>query len=80
MADPREAVHRFSIREDRRKHLELRIREARCDLDLKTERTRSPYTLVCTKNTASYQASLKQYHEDQEHLATLRAIRASLPK
>ena len=44
-----------------------------------TERIGSPQTLVCTKTTASYQASLKKYREDREHLGTIEAIRASLP-
>jgi hypothetical protein len=67
------------VREDRRRHLEHQVRGHECDLDLRTERRGSPYTLVCTKNTASYQARLKQYHEDQAHLATVSAIQADLP-
>lgn len=80
MADPREQVHRFRMREDRRRHLEHAISGHACDLDLQTDRSNSPHTLVCTKNTASYQAKLKKFHRDQEHLATLRSIQASLPK
>jgi hypothetical protein len=79
LKDPHEPVHRFSVREDRRRHLESTIHTHRCDVDCKTERRGSPHTLVCTKNTASYEAALKKYHEDQEHLATLRAIEARLP-
>ena len=45
------------------------------DLTHVTDRSGSPQTLVCTKTTASYQASLKKYHEDQEHLETIKAIR-----
>jgi 2OG-Fe(II) oxygenase superfamily len=78
--DPLEQVHRFSVREDRRRDLENIIRQEKCDLDFKTERRGSPYTLVCTKNTASNQAALKKYHQDQEDLAVLRSIQASLPK
>jgi len=79
LEDSTEPVHRFSAKEEHRKHLEHRIRDHQCDLDLKTEKNRSPYTLVCTKNTASYQERLKTYHRDQEHLATVRSIQASLP-
>ena len=67
-------MHRFSIRQDRRRHLELKIREHKCDLDFKTERVRSPHTLVCTKNMASYQEMLKKYQQDQEHLVMVRSI------
>jgi hypothetical protein len=76
--DLRESVHRFSVRQDRRSHLEMRIREHGCDLELKTERNRSPHTLVCTKNKASYQEKLKTYLRDQDHLLTVRSIEASL--
>ncbi len=78
--DPQEPVHHFRAAEPRRRHLEDVIREHPCDLDLKTERRGSPHTLVCTKNTASYQEKLRKYHEDREHLATIQAIRHSLPE
>jgi hypothetical protein len=77
--DPNEPMHRFSVKQERRTHLEGKIREHQLDLNTTTERLRSPYTLVCTKNKASYQASLKTYLQDQEHLATVRSIEASLP-
>jgi hypothetical protein len=47
---------------------------------MSTERTGTPHTLVCTKNKASYVERLKLYQQDQEHLATVRSIEASLPK
>lgn len=80
LEDPREDVFRFRARQDERSHVENTIRNARCDLNCKTERTGSPHTLVCTKNTASYEAALKTYQQDQEHLATLKALAADLPK
>jgi hypothetical protein len=80
LKDPRESVHRFRVNESRRQHLEHEVRRHKCDLDLTTERRGSPYTLVCTKNKASYHASVKKYHEDQKHLATIKAIQAGLPR
>jgi hypothetical protein len=80
LKDPRESVHRFSMRQDRRSHLEHAIRANKCDLDHKTERTGSPHTLVCTKNMSSYRESLKTYHRDRERLATVRSIEAGLPR
>lgn len=79
LEDPRESEHRFRAIEHRRRHLEDRVRGQNCDLDLRTERKGSPHTLVCTKNTASYKARLSKFHQDQEHLATVRAIQASVP-
>jgi hypothetical protein len=78
--DPHEQVHRFPAPEARRRHLEDMIRQHHCDLDCKTERKGRPYTLVCTKNRASYQANLATFRQNQEHRAALRAIRQSLPK
>jgi 2OG-Fe(II) oxygenase superfamily len=80
LEDPQEAVHRFSMRQDRRSHLEQMIRQHKCDLDFTTERTRSPHTLVCTKNQASYQAELKTYRQDQQSLAAVISIQESLPQ
>jgi hypothetical protein len=80
LKDPLERVHRFRVRQDRRQHLEHAVRGHRCDVDCVTERTGSPQTLVCTKNTASYDAKLKKYREDREHLAVLRSIQASVPE
>src|SRR5205807_6530483 len=66
---PHEAVYHFRAAEHRRRHVADHIRH--CDVDLKTERRGSPHTLVCTKNTASYQVNLNTFHRDQEHLATI---------
>ncbi len=80
LKNPKEPVHRFSVKEERRRHLEHLIRHHKCDLDVATERKGSPHTLVCTKNKASYQEALTNYHEDRERLATIQAIEKSLPK
>ena len=79
LGDPGEAVHRFRAVQDRRSHLENIIRRHGCDVTCRTERVGSPHTLACTKNTASFEARLKKYHEDGRHLATLRAIEKALP-
>lgn len=80
LENSREEVHRFAVRQDRRDHLGNEIRQYRSDLTLDTERRRSPHVLVCTKNTASYDLSLKEYHLNQERLATLRAMETTLRK
>jgi hypothetical protein len=79
LADRREEVHRFRVAQGRRDHLENTIRNDRCDVSCKTERTGSPYTLVCTKTTRSYQESVRKYEQDQEHLVAVRAIEDALP-
>ncbi|MCI0701640.1 MAG: hypothetical protein L0241_11210, partial [Planctomycetia bacterium] len=76
LLDPRERVYRYRARQDRRQHVERNAYGN--DMDFETDRKGSPQTLVCTKNTASYDAKLKKYREDLAHLAALRSIRASL--
>jgi hypothetical protein len=76
--DPTAKVHRFRVRQDRRQHLERN--SYGCDMNCVTDRSGSPQTLVCTKNTASFEAKLKKYREDLGHLAALRSIRARLPE
>jgi hypothetical protein len=80
LRDPGEPSHRFPVREERRRHIQDQIRKHKLDLSHRTEERGRPYTLVCSKTTASYQAALKKYHEDREHLATIEAIRAALPR
>ena len=80
LEDAGESVHRFAIRQDRRNHLEQQIREHKLDVDCVTIRRSSPHVLVCTKNDASYQARLADYHRDQRHLASIREIQDGLPR
>jgi hypothetical protein len=78
LVDPHEPVLHFRAAEPRRRHVEAHIHQ--CDLDLRTERKGSPHTLVCTKNTASYNEKLRKFHQDQQHLAAVRSIEAALPQ
>ncbi|MBI1830050.1 MAG: 2OG-Fe(II) oxygenase [Planctomycetes bacterium] len=77
--DPRESVFQFKAGQQRRSHVEQSIRQGPCDVDCKQDRKTSPQTLVCTKNTRSYKAALKKYHEDQRNLDLVLAIEARLP-
>jgi hypothetical protein len=66
-----ESVHRFSVRKDRRRHLHQIIDKHKCDLTHVTERRGSPYTLVCTKTTASYDAACRIHERDKRNLKRL---------
>jgi hypothetical protein len=79
LKDPAESTHRFPAPQDRRDHLEQTIRENRCDVRCTTEKKGRPYTLVCTKTTATYQRDLKKYHEDLKRLSLVRSIEQQLP-
>jgi hypothetical protein len=71
LADPEHKTWVFKTAEPNRRHLEATIRQARCDLDVTTERRGSPHSLVCTKNQASYERRKKQRKSDLENLAAL---------
>lgn len=56
---------------DRRARVEQSARNCRCDLDFTTTKSGRPYTLVATKNQASYDRQARQRQEDLTHLAAL---------
>jgi hypothetical protein len=47
------------------------ILNAKCDLDKKTEQRGRPYSLICTKNQASYKLKVKQRKQDLKDEASL---------
>ena len=71
LTDAERRVWSFKAAEARRGHVSGTVARARCDLDLTTEKRGSPYTLVCTKNQASYDRRVKQRKQDLEDLAQL---------
>jgi hypothetical protein len=80
LESPSESVYRYAAAQADRGHLESTIESDRLDVACKTEEKGRPYTLVCTKTKASYEASRQAYQQNLEHLATVRAIEAALPR
>lgn len=74
LADPNTPVARFPLAERRRRHLHSQIELNRCDCTHVTERKGSPYTLVCTKTTASYERRERQYQQDLQSLADVEQL------
>jgi hypothetical protein len=74
LVDPirKEAIFKMAMA--RRDHLESEIKSAKADLDCRTITRSSPHELVCTKNIATYERKLKQYHEDLKSLEFLRSL------
>ena len=66
--DPEATTIRFPMREELRNHLQGVIGRAALDIDTKTEKKGRPYTLVCTKNRASYRRRLAEYAEDVDRM------------
>ncbi len=74
LLDPKEKVHRFSVRKDRRQHLHQVINSHGCDMDHVTERKGSPQTLVCTKNRATFHRLTKEFADNTELLKEMRGL------
>src|SRR5271165_2283107 len=68
---PNQQAWRLKAVQYRRTHVEQSVRDARCDLDLSTEKRGSPHTLVAIKNRASYERRAKQRRQDLEHVSAL---------
>ena len=66
-----QAQWRLKAVESRRSHVQHSIDMNKCDIDYVTEKKSRPYSLVCTKNQASYQRRVMQSKRDQEALARL---------
>ncbi len=60
LIDPERRMWSFKAAEAERGHVAAMISRARCDLDLTTDKRGRPYTLVCTKNQASYDRRARQ--------------------
>jgi hypothetical protein len=66
LADPERKAWAFKAVEAERSHVEQTIQRAHCDVDFTTDRRGRPYTLVCTKNQASYDRRAMQRSKDLE--------------
>ena len=71
LADPERRAWAFKAVEAERSHVEQTIQRAHCDVDVSTDRRGRPYTLVCTKNQASYDRRAKQRSKDLEDMIHL---------
>jgi predicted 2-oxoglutarate/Fe(II)-dependent dioxygenase YbiX len=73
LADSGQKIWALRAVEHERSHVEESIKRARCDVDVITDRRGRPYTLICTKNTASFDRAMKQRVQDMADLKRLTA-------
>ena len=73
LADPERQTWALKAAEGVRSHVEDSIRRAGSDLDTTTDRRGRPFSLVCTKNQASYDRRAKQRRQDLKDLSRLTA-------
>lgn len=74
LQDPEKKEHRVCANQDIRSHIESNIKRQRLDIDCATDKKGRPYTLICTKNRASYQRALQQKANDIEAWHSLAAL------
>ncbi|HTN04110.1 MAG TPA: hypothetical protein VL132_19625, partial [Planctomycetaceae bacterium] len=71
LADPSTEIGRIAAREDLRQHVVGTINRHQCDVRHTLERQGSPYSLVLTKTTGSYDRAVKRYETDCRLLSEL---------
>jgi len=64
LAAPDQPVWQFKANEPDRQHVTHSIQRAQSDLDLATDKRGRPYTLICTKNQASFLRRVRQREQD----------------
>lgn len=78
LANPNQQLARFPLAKARRQHLHGIIESNRCDNTHITERQGSPFTLVCIKTTASFEAACRIYEGDLRNLTWVVALKKTL--
>ena len=68
LISPTQQTWTFKAAEQERSHVQASIQRGQCDVDCATERRGRPYSLVCTKNQASYDRRAKQRKQDLDDL------------
>jgi len=72
LASPMTETWTLKAAQQFRSHVEGEIRTAGADLDVRTERRGSPHSLVCRKNSASYERRVAQRRQDLADIAILK--------
>lgn len=73
LADPASRLWTFKAAQAERSHIEASIRHSGCDVDFATEQRGRPYSLVCTKNQATYEKRARQRTKDLDDEVRLEA-------
>lgn len=74
LTNPKQREIRMPLNKERRRHLHYAIDSNQCDLTHETQRSGRPYTLVCTKTTASYARVSSFYKRDLKSIARIMDI------
>lgn len=74
LVDPARKEWGLKAAEPVRRHVESAIQVHGCDVDCQTSRVGRPYSLIFTKNQASYQRRVRQRKEDLRNLERLESV------
>lgn len=74
--DPASQTARITVAQGVRQHLRQGIDSRGLDIEYRTERRGRPYTLICTKNRASFHRRVAEYDED---ISQMRSLIGSAP-
>lgn len=74
LIDPKVNILKLPMAEKRRIHLQDIIKRNKLDIRHETICKGSPFTLVCTKTNASYEAALKSYDRDLIYLSKVQRL------
>lgn len=74
LANPTCEIDRIPAREDMRQHVSDKIRRHQCDVSQELERKGSPFSLLLTKTTGSFERHVKRYEEDLKLLSALPSV------
>jgi hypothetical protein len=80
LRDPSKETLRLPLAKERRQHLHQVIDRKGLDTTHVTERSGRPFTLVCTKTSATYDRALKAHQVDLDHLAAMRKLHNRLDR
>lgn len=75
LVDPQRKVWRYKAAESKRAHVQGSIMSAKSDIACTLDQNGRPYTLICTKNQASYEQRVKQRQQDLQNQALLEATK-----
>lgn len=65
---------RFQMQESRRNHILYQLQRNLCDMSTRTDESRRPYTLVCTKTRKKYEGECREYQLDIQAMKLLLSI------
>lgn len=78
--DPNIQMYQFQMSQQRRDHIANQLRQNGLDMSMTTDKSRRPYTLICTKTRQRYQEKCNEYRADVQAMQLLIPLLPDLSK